>query len=138
LLHAALGHADYRARIPLPEPRARRAAALVAKAREAAATVAAGAEGATEEPEGSGAGSGRDGESTSRDIRPRGGASGATGRTGAGSSSGPRAVSAPAREVRPLPEDLRRKLLGQIDRLKENTEDRRRRSFPTRRVGATE
>jgi hypothetical protein len=42
------------------------------------------------------------------------------------------------RAVRPLPDDLRRKLVGQIERMKENIVDRRRRSFPTHRVGATD
>lgn len=112
LLHAALGHAEYRARVPLEGIRARRAEALTARALET-----------NRRPE-------------SEDVEILEEVAPSRGTT----VPPPRGESAGAmpREVRALPEDLRRKLVGQIERLKENTEDRRRRSFPTHRVGATD
>lgn len=119
LLHAALGREEYRARVPLQGIRARRAEALAARAGEEQRAVP---DSAQEKVCLSGS-----------DDRVRGVADTASGTGGRGGASAPL-----PREVRPLPEDLRRKLVGQIERLKENTVERRRRSFPTQRVGATD
>ncbi len=117
LLHALLELPAYTPKTPLSAERAARAAAILAAQRaglgggeapadDSAAAKAAAAGGRSRRRAGPGADS-EDGAA--------GRSAGAPGRRGAGESE----ASLPERQVRPLPPDLRRKLEGQIDRMKE-------------------
>lgn len=130
LLHAMLGREDYIPKTPLSGERARRAEAMIktlqAKERATEANdpdifgdgdgLPEG--GTTEHP-----GAGRSGHGEQR-----------SGGRGDGRSRAPRGTEREAtpvpREVKPLPSDLRRKLVGQIDRLADS-EKPRRRSYPS-------
>ena len=151
LLHAMFGRQDYSPRVPLQGIRARRAEAIAARRKESPESEVWD----LDEPGSEGRGEGRTDTAPSdepggvRRIGKAGSRRERAAGTGQGEASRRRGAvgkeGSPAEETegatrrppaRPLPEDLRAKLLGQIQRLTESQPGpRRRRSFPTERVG---
>ncbi|MEZ4649222.1 MAG: DEAD/DEAH box helicase [Candidatus Eisenbacteria bacterium] len=143
LLHAMFGHDDYVPRIPLEGIRAKRAELIAARRKDTKdEEVWDLDDGNAGDGDGESGGPVKGGKVGRRGPSPRArGKAGASG--GAGTAAGKAARTAREPEdapnrppVRPLPDDLRAKLLGQIERLVESHPGpRRRRSFPTERVG---
>ncbi len=138
LLHAVLGLEDYVPKVPLEGIRAERAKAFLAKASGAGGTAAiSGTPG--DATSGEAVSSAEAAENTGRPAGRQGSGAGSGLGSGAGGDVGAEPSQVAERKVpRPLPDDLRRKLMGQIDRLDENKAPapRRRKSYPTERVGS--